>query len=269
MVGELLKKKREELGKDLREISDTLKIKHDYLKAIEEENYSMLPEEVYVKGYIRKYAELLKIDPESALNAYIQQTSPTKSVYKEPFPQEQTPEKKKRLKSSYLIAASVLILLAIILSITGFFESPSEKYSALAPLKTKDEIDQPSVQPLQENTPLSADMKQEMQSEPTDQTKPVTPPISDVTNENSVKTTRSSHVLEISANDTTWLLITIDDANTKELTMYPGDSIKLQAAKGFALKVGNAGGIRLSFDNKEIKNLGEKGEVINLTLPGV
>ena len=76
MVGELLKKAREESGKNLKEISDILKIRLDYLRAIEEEDFKQLPEEVYIKGYIREYAEFLNIEPETALSAYAQQTSP-------------------------------------------------------------------------------------------------------------------------------------------------------------------------------------------------
>ena len=246
MVGELFKKKREELGKNLRDISETLKIKHDYLKAIEEENFSMLPEEVYVKGYIRKYAELLKIDPESALNAYTQHISSAKSGAKEPFQFKQLQHKGRKLKPSYIIVAAVLILLSIILIVTGIFNSPEEEYSALVPLESSDEITHAS-----------------------DQHGPVTPSNPEVTMQTSPKTDQSSHVLVISANEPTWLHITIDEVNTKELMMYPGDSVKFEAHKGFSLTVGNAGGIKVNFDQEEIKNLGEKGEVIHLELPGV
>jgi hypothetical protein len=41
----------------------------------------------------------------------------------------------------------------------------------------------------------------------------------------------------------------------------------LQAKTGFSLKIGNAGGVNLIFDGKEIGKLGEKGQVVNLTLP--
>ena len=78
MVGELLRKAREEAGEDLKEISKILKIRYDYLKAIEDGNFKYLPEEVYIKGYIREYAEFLHIDPATALAAYVRQTSPPK-----------------------------------------------------------------------------------------------------------------------------------------------------------------------------------------------
>ena len=62
LVGELLKKKREESGRDLKEIAETLKIRLDYLKAIEEGDLKKLPAEVYLKGYLIEYAKILDID---------------------------------------------------------------------------------------------------------------------------------------------------------------------------------------------------------------
>ncbi|PIV65464.1 MAG: hypothetical protein COS10_11215, partial [Nitrospirae bacterium CG01_land_8_20_14_3_00_44_22] len=46
MPGEILKKKREELGYNLKEIAHTLRIRFDYLKAIEEGTFEKLPVEV-------------------------------------------------------------------------------------------------------------------------------------------------------------------------------------------------------------------------------
>lgn len=74
-------------------------------------------------------------------------------------------------------------------------------------------------------------------------------------------------MLEIHANDTVWLFVMIDQTETRELLMQPGEALQLQAKKGFSLKIGNAGGIRLVFDGKDIGRLGEKGAVINLDLP--
>jgi len=70
LVGEILKKRREELGMDLREISETLKIKYAYLKALEDDDLKNLPAEVYVKAYLNSYARSLDLNPEEILNTY-------------------------------------------------------------------------------------------------------------------------------------------------------------------------------------------------------
>jgi hypothetical protein len=49
--------------------------------------------------------------------------------------------------------------------------------------------------------------------------------------------------------------------------MQPGETLQLQAKKSFSLKIGNAAGVRIVFDGKDIGKLGEKGSVITLDLP--
>ncbi|MFZ6017132.1 MAG: DUF4115 domain-containing protein [Nitrospirota bacterium] len=75
------------------------------------------------------------------------------------------------------------------------------------------------------------------------------------------------HVLEVFAIDVTWLRVNIDGTMSKEVLLKPGESVKWYAKNGFSLKIGNAGGVRLIFDRKEIGKLGEKGQVTRLNLP--
>jgi tetratricopeptide (TPR) repeat protein len=75
------------------------------------------------------------------------------------------------------------------------------------------------------------------------------------------------HNLELVAEDETWVSISIDDQESKEVILNPGDRIKWFAKKGFSVRIGNAGGIKLTFDGREIGPLGEKGQAISLNLP--
>ncbi len=65
-----LKERRNELGKELKEIAEVTRIKCAYLKSIEEDEFEKLPVEVYTKGYIREYAQFLGIPPDIALEPY-------------------------------------------------------------------------------------------------------------------------------------------------------------------------------------------------------
>ncbi|MBZ0157458.1 MAG: DUF4115 domain-containing protein [Alphaproteobacteria bacterium] len=69
-MNNILKKRREELGKNIDEIADVTRIKRSYLRAIEEDDFEKLPVEVYTKGYIREYAEFLEIPAEQAFEPY-------------------------------------------------------------------------------------------------------------------------------------------------------------------------------------------------------
>jgi len=223
LVGDILRKKREELGQDLLEISRTLKISYTYLRAIEDETFEKLPEEVYVKGYIRKYAEILNIDPEIVIQAYNQQVSPPQAENKEAL--EKDALKRKRSKLKLLLTPLLLLLFVITVTFILFPSSPRKKEISISP------------------------------------------PPAEIEKENILKKEDTPHILKVFAIDTTWLLIAVDNVTTKDLILKPGESIELQAKTGFSLKIGNAGGVKLIFDGKEMGKPGGKGQVVNLNLP--
>jgi hypothetical protein len=49
--------------------------------------------------------------------------------------------------------------------------------------------------------------------------------------------------------------------------MAPGDIQIFTAKMGFHLQTGNAGGIRLRFDGRELPALGKANQTLSLTLP--
>jgi cytoskeleton protein RodZ len=59
--GNVLRAERERQKKSLKEIAKRLKINIQYIKAIEEDDYSLLPAEVFTKAYLRIYAEALEL----------------------------------------------------------------------------------------------------------------------------------------------------------------------------------------------------------------
>ena len=63
MVGERLKREREKQGLELQAIADETSIRLTYLEAIENGDYTHLPSDVYVKGFIKNYARALNIEP--------------------------------------------------------------------------------------------------------------------------------------------------------------------------------------------------------------
>ncbi len=66
-VGEYLKKERELRQISIKEVADGTKISISRLRLIEENKFDDLPAEVFVRGFIRNYAEYIGIDPEEAI----------------------------------------------------------------------------------------------------------------------------------------------------------------------------------------------------------
>jgi cytoskeleton protein RodZ len=73
--GSYLKKERELRGVPLEEISGATKIHIRFLQALEENKFDELPGEVFVKGYVRSYANIIGSDAEEVLNIYTEYVS--------------------------------------------------------------------------------------------------------------------------------------------------------------------------------------------------
>ncbi|MFP4199486.1 MAG: helix-turn-helix domain-containing protein, partial [Halanaerobium sp.] len=69
-LGSLLKRARQEKGLSLDDIQEETKIRKKYLEAIEENNFDVLPGNVYLKVFIKGYAREVGIDYQKLLENY-------------------------------------------------------------------------------------------------------------------------------------------------------------------------------------------------------
>ena len=69
-LGSYLQEAREALGLDLRDAAQQTRISINYLKAIEEEDFSKLPGEVFVKGFLKNYARFLQLPEDEVMRRY-------------------------------------------------------------------------------------------------------------------------------------------------------------------------------------------------------
>ncbi|HVF88633.1 MAG TPA: helix-turn-helix domain-containing protein [Blastocatellia bacterium] len=75
-LGEELKRRREERGITLGDISESTRIGTRFLKAIESDNYSILPGGIFTRSFIRAYAKQVGLNEEEAVSLYNQQVAP-------------------------------------------------------------------------------------------------------------------------------------------------------------------------------------------------
>ena len=69
--GRGLKQARELMGVGLGEIEMKTRVTSRYLIAIEEHNFSVLPEDVFVQGYVAEYARAMGLDHERAVRDFL------------------------------------------------------------------------------------------------------------------------------------------------------------------------------------------------------
>lgn len=67
-VGEQLRTAREEQKLAIHQVADWTKIRGDHIRALEEGNYSVFSAPVYIRGFVRTYATLLKLDSRQVLD---------------------------------------------------------------------------------------------------------------------------------------------------------------------------------------------------------
>ena len=73
-VGEILRRRREELGWSVSDVATWSRIQENYIEALETGQYDLLPAEVYALGFLRTYAHLLGFDPSSLVECYRQES---------------------------------------------------------------------------------------------------------------------------------------------------------------------------------------------------
>src|SRR5215211_8248502 len=64
-LGRLLELKRKERGLTLEEVEQATKIRKRYLTGLEREDYTILPDAVYARGFLKTYANYLGLDGEA------------------------------------------------------------------------------------------------------------------------------------------------------------------------------------------------------------
>lgn len=77
-VGEILKNTREAKGITIEQVAEATSIRVLYLEAIESEQFSLVPGEVYLKGFIRNYANYIGLNGPAMVEKYKEQVEVNK-----------------------------------------------------------------------------------------------------------------------------------------------------------------------------------------------
>ncbi len=127
-LGERFRQAREALGISITEASTATRILPRYLQAIEAGDVASLPGDVYARGFVRNYAQLLGLPPEEMVSLYRQERGePTSRITI--VPAAVPPRTHSCLIPSFFVTFfTVLLLLAglyFVLSSTGMLTRPS------------------------------------------------------------------------------------------------------------------------------------------------
>src|SRR6476469_10104745 len=84
-IGETLREARMRQRHDITDVEAATKIRAKYLRALENEDFGMLPGSTFVKSFLRTYAEFLGLDPHLLVEEYRAQHDPRDESELTPF----------------------------------------------------------------------------------------------------------------------------------------------------------------------------------------
>ena len=233
--GKHLKMLRSQKGLDLKTISGETKIPVSTLRLIEKEAFEQLPDNVFVKGFLKSFAMVV----DAPADLIIQNFLAGRHHFEEVRRFEAGLSKSRRFFwIRLLITITLLAVLAYGISLS-FKNRPTN-----AP--PEDGVPQAeSAAASQTETPLPAVLQNPVETpEP-----------------------EGAYLLKINATEETWLKIIVDRNDPKEYLLNPGDHLELKATSGYNLLIGNSAGVNLQLNHRPIALEGRHGQVVTLKLP--
>lgn len=269
MVGDILRGEREKQGLTIEDIARETSIRDIYLEAIEKGDYDALPGDVYAKGFIRNYSRFLQIDGDALLDKYDEERNINKVV--QPVDQPQEPE----VKSS---------------GHSLFGRSKARELNpAQEPVRKPAQNPQP-VQPKKNLFAAGDAYRDSLEREEKSGSKKfmillgimfvflggVYIAFMDDGTENApkqetvkVETATPAPVekkydgVEITAKalENCWISVKVDGQPAFEGTIEKGKEMSWQGKENVDILAGNAGGIQITFNGKDVGTLGQMGQV--------
>lgn len=129
---------------DISQVEEDTKIRAKYLRALENEEWGLLPGSVYVKSFLRTYAEYLHIDPRPLLDEYQRRTTQRPEISHRSRSQSRRRSKAQprtqrqraqtnRFLSPPVVIVGVLVLILLALAAVGLIFDKNHSHTASTP----------------------------------------------------------------------------------------------------------------------------------------
>ena len=272
MVGEILRREREKQGLSIADVAGETSIRDVYLEAIEKGDYDALPGDVYAKGFIRNYSKFLQIDGDALLEQYDSERNIVKVVQPADMPKEdEAKEPKKsffgRNKSAEKPAAGAESSQP---ASSGRPQAKTSLFAAGDEYRHSLEREEKSgskkfmillgvmlvflggvyVAFMDDGTDPAAKSKPAVKQEQTVKQEPAAP-------------AKVYEGVEVSAKllENCWISVQVDGQAAFEGTVEKGKEMSWKGKESVEIRAGNAGGIQVTFNGKDMGTLGEVGQI--------
>ncbi len=265
-IGQLLKAARVEKGLRPEDVSAALFIRKSTIAAIESADWQRLPHIIYVKGYVTQYASFLNIldvvkpelTPKEPVEAPLEERRELRA------PREGTPLHQRDMRKKIIggaAMAGILIGFLVFLNVQKPGRTASSSYHAPRHTQQAAATDRETrAQDRREEKPAYATVENNYQTVAgADQS-------GNAYDRREEKMVLDPKKLMIACQERTWVRVVIDGSEKKEFMLNREEVVVLNAKEGFDLLIGNAAGVKLFYNGKDIDFTGESGEVKRVNL---
>jgi cytoskeletal protein RodZ len=263
-LGQFLKEQRIKSNKSLDEIAQTTRIRKGLLDALEQDKYDLLPPRSYVRGMVKQYAQEVGIDVNEVLDRF--ETAPIEKSKKEGS------AKIKIGTPSSFSGGYLLLLIVIGIGFVVYFIYTRTDVEETAPLL----IPAPQETVNKQSSPTTAIVTSApVTSAPVNSPPPgfiasvvteAITPTSTTSLETPALTTRP-FTMRFEAQANTWMRIQADGKKSAKIILKSGESYQLTADNTIIVRLGNAGGVSIFFNDVPLAKAGKSGEVVSLEFP--
>lgn len=259
-LGEEFRSAREARGLSLSDVAERLHIRSVYLAAIEDEDWHVIGAPVYVRGFMRTYARFLGLEPEAAVarfSALVPAGTPAASAPVRPAAAERSEKRAAAERSSPSLPAvlSIVVAFLVVLFVGYEFYQYQNGSAPRAPVAADtgapDETAAGTAPAPGENATAAPD------EAAGPQTLAGIPPLASP----APKAAPAKRGLGVRVTEASWLRVTIDGTVVLEGTL-PAGSAKSFTGKVADVRVGNAGGVQIAVNGKNVGPLGQSGDVV-------
>lgn len=251
-VGEILRRTRNHYSQSLEQIEHVLRIRASQLDALEKGDIAKLPGRVYAIGFVRAYSEYLGLDGDKMVHLFKEQSVGRKQ--KRPDLTFPVPASESKVPSLAIIGASIFGVLVLI-GFVSFLVLPERSVMPIeeVPVElTKSQLSEAPSLVASSDPSVTAATTSEPAADKVNAAEgaPQTPPAA------------KSNRVQLDIIDASWIEIrNADGAAILRQVLKPGDIYLVPDESGLVLSTGNAGGIKVKVDGKEIGMLGTTGQI--------
>lgn len=276
-VGAYFREERLKKGITLEDVAEATSIRLGILQALEENDRGGLPAEVFVRGFIRIYAEYLGLDSEECLARYWQDEGAVRQGADEINVQNMLRLRPVDEIPSFSAGRVFgLVFLALFVGFLGyqvftiFTESEQSLERAVinsAPVPLGGGQDASVAGPAQKEKDLVAVVADSGAESVAVEERglPDGPAQGAVVAEQ--LPVEFKYVLEARFVEDTWLWIKIDSQDSQEFIFHDGERHIWKAQELIDIYFGNAGGAELHLNGRQLPKLGESGKTIKVSIP--